>query len=131
MSTKRTKRPPIAIIKRGSVAVRIFDKSDSYPYYRVSYHSGGKRTMLTFADLDKAQEEAEIRANQLSRGDGLAATLKGRDQVIYVDATMEMRKLNGKLQSDNPIRLDAAAKEFAEAKELLPESLCGRRLNST
>jgi integrase len=121
MSTKRTKKPPIAIIKRGSVAVRIFDKSDNYPYYRVSYHSGGKRTMLTFADLDKAQEEAEIRANQLSRGDGLAATLNGRDQVIYIDATMEMRKLNGKLQSDNPIRLDAAAKEFAEAKELLPE----------
>jgi integrase len=121
MNAKRTNKPPVAIIKRGSVAVRIFDKSDNYPYYRVSYHSGGERTMLTFTDLGKAQEEAEIRANQLSRGDGLAATLKGRDQVIYTDATMELQKLNHKLQTDKPIRLDAAAKEYAEAKELLPE----------
>ena len=68
MKAKRTNKPPVAIIKRGSVAVRIFDKSDNYPYYRVSYHSGGERTMLTFTDLGKAQEEAEIRANQLSRG---------------------------------------------------------------
>ena len=45
------------------------DRKPTGTYYRVCYHLGGKRLRLNFADLEKAKDEAEAKAAQLSRGD--------------------------------------------------------------
>ena len=74
------------VVRRGSAEVKIFKATDKYPYYRVCYYTGGKRQVQTFADLGKAKDEAELRANQLSRADGWAAQMDSRDRVIYLDA---------------------------------------------
>ena len=101
------------VVRRGSAEVKIFKATDKYPYYRVCYYTGGKRQVQTFADLGKAKEEAELRANQLSRADGWAAQMTNRDRAVYLDAKTYVDPLG--------VRLDAVAKEYAEAKELLPE----------
>ena len=101
------------VIGRGSAVVKIFKATDKFPYYRVCYYTGGKRQVQTFADLGKARDEAELRANQLSRADGWAAQMTSRDRVIYLDAKTYVDPMG--------VRLDAAAKEYAEAKVLLPE----------
>ena len=43
------------------------DRKPTGTYYRVCYHLGGKRLRLNFADLEKAKDEAEAKAAQLSR----------------------------------------------------------------
>ena len=94
------------VVRRGSAEVKIFKATDKYPYYRVCYYTGGKRQVQTFADLGKAKDEAELRANQLSRADGWAAQMDSRDRVIYLDAKTYVDPME--------VRLDAAAKEYAE-----------------
>ena len=107
------KRALPLVVRRGSTEVKIYRATDSFPYHRVCYYTGGKRQVQTFADLKEAREEAEIQAAKLSRGDGLAAMMTSRDRVIYIDAKTHVDPLG--------VRIDAAAKEYAEAKRELPE----------
>ena len=107
------KRALPLVVRRGSTEVKIYKATDSFPYHRVCYYTGGKRQVQTFADLKEAREEAEIQAAKLSRGDGLAAMMTSRDRVIYIDAKAHVDPLG--------VRIDAAAKEYAEAKRELPE----------
>ena len=108
----REKTVPL-VVRRGSTEVNIYRGTDSFPYHRVCYYTGGKRQVQTFTNLNEAKEEAEIQAAKLSRGDGLAAMMTSRDRVIYIDAKAHVEPLG--------VRIDAAAKEYAEAKREFPE----------
>jgi integrase len=92
--------------------VRIYrDRKPNGTYYRVCYHSGGKRERLNFSDLEKAKLEAEAQAAKLSRGDIDAMHLTGKDCLVYGRA-LEAVKETG-------VGLDAAALEYGEARKLL------------
>jgi integrase len=108
---KKRQRFPI-VVKRGSCAVKIYrDRKPSRTYFRVAYQIGGKRHRLHFSDFDKAKEEAEAKAAQLSRGDVDAMQLTGRDRLVYGRA-IEAVKEHG-------VPLDAAALEYSEARKML------------
>jgi integrase len=110
MKAKRRRFP--IVIKRGSSVVRIYrDRKPTGTYFRVAYHIGGKRHRLHFNDLEKATNEAEAKAAQLSRCDGAAATFSGRDRHIYERALEEIKGFD--------VPLDAAAHEYKEACKLL------------
>jgi integrase len=110
MKAKRIRFP--IIVKRGSSVVKIYrDRKPTGTYYRVSYHLGGKRHRLHFNDLEKATNEAEAKASQLSRGDVDAMQLSGRDRLVYGRAVEAVR--------EHGVPLDAAALEYSEARKLL------------
>jgi integrase len=104
-------RFPITV-KRGSSSVKIYrDRKPEGTYYRVAYHLGGKRHRLSFNDFEKAKDEAEAKASQLSRGDIDAVQMTGRDRLVYG------RALDAVKQFDVP--LDGVAIEYAEARKHL------------
>ena len=113
LSTKNMKRVRFPIVvKRGSCAVKVYrDRKPTGTYYRVAYHLGGRRHRLHHNDLQKAIDEAEAKAAQLSRGDVDAVQITGRDRLVYG------RALEAVKQFDVP--LDAAAIEYSEARRLL------------
>lgn len=113
-STKKPKAEKFPLtIKAGSASVKIYRerRSDGCVYFKVAWHLGGKRHKLSFTDLDKAKNEAQAKAAQLSRGDVDAMQLNGKDRQAYGYALEAIKALN--------IPLDAAAIEYAEAKKLL------------
>ena len=118
----REKTVPL-VVRRGSTEVKIYRATDSFPYHRVCYYTGGKRQVQTFTNLNEAKEEAEIQAAKLSRGDGLAAMMTSRDRVIYIDAKAHVEPLG--------VRIDAAAKEYAEGKRSSWKCNFEKLLNST
>ncbi len=70
-------------IKSGSATVRIYDRSDAYPYYRVAHYVGAKRRMKPFTHLADAQRQARQIAEQISAGEGNLGSMSGTDQLIY------------------------------------------------
>jgi hypothetical protein len=56
-------------IKSGSATVRIYDRSDAYPYYRVSHYVGSQRHMKPFTRLADARRQARQIAEQISAGE--------------------------------------------------------------
>jgi integrase len=110
MKAKRDRFP--IVVKRGSCSVKIYrDRKPAGTYYRVCYHLGGKRLRLNFADLDKAKNEAEAKAAQLSRGDVDAMQISGKDRLIYGRALEAVK--------DCRVPLDAVAIEYSDARKLL------------
>ena len=100
------------VVKRGSCSVKIYrDRKPTGTYYRVAYHLGDKRHRLHHNDLQRAIDEAEAKAAQLSRGDVDAVQITGRDRLVYG------RALEAVKQFDLP--LDAVAIEYSEARKLL------------
>lgn len=92
--------------------MRIYrDRKAQGDYYRVVYHLGGKRVRLHFSDMERARSEAQAKAAQLARGDVDVAQLNGRDRLEYGRAKEAVRKFE--------IPLDAAAIEYAQAREIL------------
>ena len=87
------------------------DRKPTGTYYRVAYHIGGKRHRLHFNDLEKATNEAEAKAAQLSRGDVDAMQLSGKDRLVYGRAVEAVR--------EHGAPLDAVALEYSEARKLL------------
>ena len=111
MRKKKSEEFPLAV-KAGSAVVKIYkEQKASGTYYRVGYYLGGNRTWQHCDTLEKAKEEADAKAKQLSRGDVDAAQLTGRDRLVYGRALEALRPLD--------IALDAAAIEFADAKKIL------------
>jgi len=54
-------------IKSGSASVSIYDRSDAYPYYRVSHYVGSQRHMKPFTRLADARRQARQIAEQTLR----------------------------------------------------------------
>jgi integrase len=99
-------------VKRGSSVVKIYrDRKPEGTYYRVAYHLGGKRHRLSFNDFQKARNEAEAKAAQLSRGDVDAVQLSGRDRLEFGRARDAVKEFGSPL--------DAVAIEYKEARKLL------------
>jgi integrase len=110
---KRTRFP--IVVKRGSCTVKIYrDRKPEGTYYRVSYYLGGKRRRLNFSDFQAAQDEAEAKASQLSRGDVDAMQLNGENRLEYGRAKDAVKEFN--------LPLDAVAIEYSEARKLLDEA---------
>jgi hypothetical protein len=66
---------------------------------------------LSFTDLEKAKEEAEAKAAQLSSGDVDAMQISGKDRLIYGRALEAVK--------DHGLPLDAVALEYTEARKHL------------
>jgi integrase len=110
MKAKRHRFP--IVVKRGSSVVKVYrDLKPTGTYYRVAYHIGGKRHRLHFNNLEKATNEAEAKASQLSRGDVDAMQLSGNDRLVYGRAVEAIREYG--------VPLDAAALEYNEARKIL------------
>jgi integrase len=107
---KRVRFP--IVVKRGSSQVKIYrDRKPEGTYYRVAYHLGGKRHRLSFNDFEKAKDEAEAKASQLSRGDVDAVQFSGRDRLVYGRALDAVKGFD--------VSLDGVAIEYADARKLL------------
>jgi integrase len=115
---KRRKRVPTAVVRKGSVEVKIF--SESYqsggrPYTRfiVEYYEGpGLRRRVKRSDLAEAKKEADTIANRLSRGQHHILQLSGTDRDAYLAAK--------RLLLPTGVSLVEAAKQFASAHKVLP-----------
>ncbi len=89
---KRRKRVPTAVVRKGSVEVKIFPESyqsGGRPYTRfiVEYYEGPNlRRRVKRSDLDDAKKEADISANRLSRGQQHVLQLSGTDRDAYLAA---------------------------------------------
>ena len=102
---------PIAV-KRGNVRVKIYrTPSNGCRAYTVAYYFGGQRVRKTFADLAKAELEAEIVANRICAGELNVLTLTSEDRTAYV-RSLEMLKPTG-------TPLEIAVMQFAETSKLL------------
>jgi integrase len=92
--------------------VKIYrDRKPTGTYYRVVYYLGGKRHRLSFNDFEKATNEAEAKASQLSRGDLHGLQLSQDDYREYGRAKDALKEFG--------LPLDALAIEYAQARKLL------------
>jgi hypothetical protein len=48
--------------------VKIYGKSDAYPFYRLCYYAAGKRRIRSFTTYTAAKGEAETRVRELAKG---------------------------------------------------------------
>jgi len=101
-------------IKSGSATVRIYDRSDAYPYYRVAHYVGAKRRMKPFTHLADAQRQARQIAEQISAGEGNLGSMNGTDRLIYQRAREAIAPLG--------VPLDTAAIELAQTQKLLGDT---------
>jgi integrase len=107
---KRVRFP--IVVRRGSCAVKIYrDRKPEGTYYRVTYYLGGQRYRPNFSDFQAAQDEAEAKASQLSRGDVDAMQLNGENRLEYGRAKDAVKEFN--------LPLDAVAIEYSEARKHL------------
>ena len=107
-----SKRKFPIVVKRGSVRVKIyFTPSNGCDAYTITYYFGGKRVRKTFADLKRAEFEAETIANRICAGELNVLTLTSEDRTAYVRA-MEMLKPSG-------TPLEMAVMQFVETAKLL------------
>ena len=107
-----SKRTFPIVVKRGSVRVKIyFTPSNGCDAYTIAYYFGGKRVRKTFADLKRAELEAETIANRICAGELNVLTLTSKDRTAYVRA-MEMLKPSG-------TPLEMAVMQFVESAKLL------------
>jgi len=101
-------------IKSGSATVSIYDRSDAYPYYRVSHYVGSRRHMTPFARLADARRQAREIAAQISAGEVSAIRMSRADEMIYQRAREAIAPLG--------LALDTAAIELAQARRLLGDT---------
>jgi integrase len=107
-----SKRKFPVVVKRGNVRVKIYaTPSNGCDAFTVAYYFGGKRVRKTFADLGKAELEAETVANRICAGELNVLTLTSEDRTAYVRA-VEMLKPSG-------TPLEIAVMQFVETTKLL------------
>jgi integrase len=111
---KPAMRDPIEV-KRDSVTVRgRFSPQKSkglwYESWVIEYSFNGKRCRDRRNTERKAKACAEAAATKLAEGDLQALELRGEDRRIYLAAGAQIEKLK--------IRLDVAAREYADAKQI-------------
>lgn len=87
--TKRAMRFPVRLKYRNERAV-IYGKSRGYPYYRVTWHAGGRRVVRSYGTYSEAKEAAERAIRQNAEGN-LAAGLSKR---AALDATAAQQALD-------------------------------------
>lgn len=107
-----SKRKFPIVVKRGNVRVKIyFTPSNGCDAFTIAYYFGGRRVRKTFADLGKAELEAEIVADRICAGELNVLTLTSDDRTAYVRA-VEMLKPSG-------TPLEIAVMQFVETTKLL------------
>lgn len=63
---------PHTINHRGS-KVKIYGKSEAFPFYRISYRANGKRFLKSFSTYSEAKEEAERKVREIDQGSHILA----------------------------------------------------------
>jgi integrase len=106
-------------VKRDSVRVRgRFSPQKAgglwYESWIIEYSIRGRRSRERRATLREAKACAEAAANKLAQGEIQALELKGEDRRIYLTAVSNLEGRN--------IRLDAASREFADAKKIAKDA---------
>lgn len=85
-----------------------------YESWIVEYSLHGKRCRERRASLREAKACAEAAANKLAHGEMEALELRGEDRRIYLAAISHL--------TGRKIRLDVAAREFAETKDIVKDA---------
>jgi len=70
---EETVKFPKKIKHRGKVLAKIYGKSKSYPFYRVSYYAAGTRRLLSFRTYSEAKTKADNLVKDLAKGSQVAA----------------------------------------------------------
>jgi len=73
--------------------VKIYGKSDAYPFYRLCYYAGGKRRIRSFSTYTSAKTEAETRVRELAKGtQSTALTAKEATAALSIRDALEAFK---------------------------------------
>lgn len=113
-AARRRRRKPL-LVKAGSVVVKIHKDplridATTYPSFVVDYHANGKRHRERRNTLRKARALADAVIAKLVKGEMEALELTGEDRRIYLLAKENVKDLQ--------VGLDAATREYAEAKKI-------------
>jgi integrase len=102
---------PLTIRHRKAEA-KIYGKSESYPFYRLSYYVAGVRRVHSFAVYGEARSEAERIVRELASGSQAAALSSTQSR----DALAALERLQGYCASTGRrVSLLGAISEYAEA----------------
>ena len=109
---RQGKKSGILRIKVGSVSVPIYaSKSDGCIRYTVAFYRDGQRIRRTFGDLELAQQEAKLAAEQIHAGLGFTLDLRPSDREAYRSAIHLLESLE--------VPLVAAVDEYVRCRALL------------
>ncbi|MFM2294338.1 MAG: hypothetical protein RLZZ350_751 [Verrucomicrobiota bacterium] len=104
------------MIRHRKAEVTIYGKKPKYPYYRIAYHSAGKRHLRNFSTYSEALKEADKKVRELASGSQAAALSVNQSR----DAVAAFQRLEILQQSlGRRVSLLAAVSEFAEASTKL------------
>jgi len=104
------------VIRHRRIEATIYGKTHSYPFYRLSYYTAGKRRIRHFSTYSEAKTEAERIVRELASGSQAAALTaeQSRDALAAIERLETFRQATGKVVS-----LLAAVSEFVEAARKL------------
>jgi integrase len=103
-------------IRYRKVEVILYGRTEANPYYRIGYHSQGKRHLLNFKTYSEAKTEAERKARELSQG-STAPALTAKQAL---DALTAFERLEAHRQSTGrQVTLLSAVSQFSEASARL------------
>ena len=115
MKSSRAARP--LAIRKGSVSVRVYSvirksgPQKGAQFFQVADYSGGRRRLVSFADLDAAKTAAERVAALLARGEGYAAGFRAEDRAAHARALELLTPL--------AVPIEVAVADYVEAVQLL------------
>jgi hypothetical protein len=112
------------------ITVKVYRKTQKYPFYRIAYRADGKRVVRNFKRLNLAKAEAGKQARQLAQGNDTAATLTKKDAQSYRFAVRKLAELRAGL--DHPacvLSLEDAIIEYVAAKRLLRDTPLGEAVD--
>lgn len=113
VAVRVSKRAFPIVVRKGSVEVKIYRCKSKMGYvsYTVCYYQDGVRKRPTFADLKKAQEEADFVVERLGSTNADVLTLTSADRAAYLRARQLLDPIG--------VGIEMAAAQFADAKARL------------
>jgi integrase len=102
---------PLEVRKKNSVVKIYRHQNAGYDEFKVGYYVNGGRKFETFADFDRAKKRADDINDSVIDGNLEGLALSKEECILYRRASDALQGLG--------IELDVAAREYAEAKEIL------------
>ena len=117
-------------VKHRHAKVKIYRKTDKYPFYRIAYRAEGRRVVRNFKTYGAAKKEADRIVRQIAAGKESVATLSVKDALAYKFAIGKLAQLCANLNARKPdltapdlaLSLEDAITEFVEAKRALGQA---------
>lgn len=99
-------------VKNGNSIVKIYrHQNGKYVEFKVAFYVGDKRKLETFAEYEKARKRADAINDSVADKDVDALAISREDRILFKRATDAIAGLG--------LEIDAAAREYAEARKLL------------